>query len=176
MAVTKSRSQVKKDTVENASTQQVIQEATVATELKRTNTMSDQSSILEFSEDISTAEAPVPLPEGDYTAEIRAAVRKTSPTTGNDYVAVTFYIPSEQYPADYTDGDPDGMTFNYNRVSMADTVPGRYRLKKFIDSIGAKGGKSIDLNDWVGLTATVHVKVGTWEGEPRNEIDKVVSA
>lgn len=177
MAATKSPRRPKRDTPEDAGTQ-VDNTPAVATttNTKKDNNMSDQSSILEFSEDISNAEAPVPLPAGDYTAEIRAAVRKTSANTGNDYVSVTFYISADEYPADYTDGDPDGMTLNYMRVSMADTVPGRYRLKKFIESIGAKGGKAIDLNDWVGLTATVHVNVSEWEGEQRNEITKVISA
>lgn len=163
----------KKDTVQDAPTEQSV-EGAVATTQRTTRNMSDNS-ILEFSEDLSTAEAPVPLPAGDYTAEIRAAEKKTSATTGNEYGSVTFFIAPEQYPADYTDGDPDGTTLTYNRVSVKDTTAGRYRLRKFCEAIGAKLGKKLDMNEWVGLTATVTVKNSEYEGEPRAEIDRVVA-
>jgi hypothetical protein len=167
----------KADTSANGSKQKSTQEEPkLASETKRnTNTMSEQSSIIEFSEDIANAEAPVPLPKGDYPAEIRAAVRKTS-AAGNDYGSVTFFIAPEAYPADYSEGDPDGLTLIYNRVSLADTPAGRHRARKFIEAIGAPGGKSIDMNDWVGRTATVTVDHDTYEGETRAVVAKVVAA
>lgn len=164
-----------KDTVQDAPTEQMNKGA-VATTQRTTNNMSEGNSILDFSEDLSNAEAPVPLPKGDYAAEIRAAERKTSATTGNDYVSVTFYIAPEQYPADYTDGDPDGTTLTFNRVSMKDSVAGRYRLRKFIEAIGGKLGKQVDLNDWIGLTAVVTVDHREWEGAQQAEIKTVVAA
>jgi hypothetical protein len=174
MATTKSKSPRKgKDTVQDAPTEQVNEGATLASENKRTTNMSE-SSIIEFSEDIANAEAPVPLPAGDYTAEIRAAEVKTS-GKGNEYFAVTFFIPPEQYPADYTDGDPDGTTLGYNRLQKRDDTSGRYRVRKFCEAIGAKMGKKIDVNEWIGLTATVAVDNSEWEGEPRAEIKKVVA-
>lgn len=166
-----------KDTVQDAAPETVINKAaTLASETKRTNNMSDVSSIVEFSEDISNAEAIPPLPEGDYPAEIRSAVRKTSNTSGKDYAQVQFFIAPESYPADYTDGDPDGTLLTFNRVSLEDAPASRHRLRKFVEAIGAKGGSKIDLNDWQGLTATVAIAHGEWEGEKRAEVRKVIAA
>lgn len=152
--------------------------ATLASETTtKRNNMSDNnvSSIIEFSEDVANAEAPVPLPKGDYPAEIRGAVRKTS-QAGNEYARVTFYISPDSYPADFTEGDEDGMTLDYNRVTLQDTPAGRHRLRKFGESIGAPLGKQIDLNDWVGRTATVTIDHDTFEGETRAQITKVTAA
>ena len=155
----------------------VVNKASVATNTKtKGNNMSDVSSIIEFSEDISNAEAIPPLPEGDYPAEIRSAVRKTSNTSGKDYAQVQFFIAPESYPADYTDGDPDGTLLTFNRVSLEDAPASRHRLRKFVEAIGAKGGSKIDLNDWQGLTATVAIVHGEWEGEKRAEVRKVIAA
>ena len=48
--------------------------------------------ILTFSEDITNAEAPPPLPVGPYPAEIIGAQRRTSPTTGKDYAQIMLHI------------------------------------------------------------------------------------
>src|SRR5690606_26873348 len=64
------------------------------------NTRMTEMSLIEYAEDLSEAEAPVPLPEGDYIAEIRQAEIKTS-GRGNQYVNVTFHVSPEQYPADF---------------------------------------------------------------------------
>jgi len=141
---------------------------------KGQTTMSD--SILSFSEDISKAEAPPVLPAGEYTAEIRSVERKTSQNSGNNYLAIQFYVPSDQYPADYVDGDPDGMSMTYNRLVVEDDAKSRHRVRKFCEAIGAKMGRELNVADWVGLTATVSVKIGSWEGEDRAEIDKVVAS
>jgi hypothetical protein len=119
--------------------------------------MADTPSVIEFSEDVATAEAPPPLPVGQYPAEVRSAERKTS-AAGNDYVRVQFFIAPEQYPADFTDGNPDGMILDYNRVPVADNPSARFRMRKFCEAIGysPKGGK-VDLNEWIGNTATVDV-------------------
>lgn len=138
-------------------------------------TMSEVPSVVQFSEDLASAEAPVPLPPGDYPATIRAAEIKTS-QKGNKYCSVQFFIAAESYPADFTEGDPDGMILVYNNVQMEDNQRARYRLRKFIEAIGGKLGASVDVNDWIGLTATVSVQHDTWEGEVRASIGKVVSA
>lgn len=176
MAATRSKSPSKrtKDAqVEDAPV--AVKKSTLASETNKGTNMSDITSVIEFSEDIATAEAVPPLPVGEYPAEIRAATKKTS-GAGNDYGAVQFFIAPESYPADYTDGDPDGTLLTYNRVSLEDSPRGRHRLRKFIEAIGAKAGTKIDLNDWVGLTATVAVGHSEWEGETRAEVQKVVAA
>lgn len=173
--MTKSKAKAK-DTSRKEASADVNTNASLASKDKGNKHMADQPSIIEFSEDISQQEAPVPLPEGDYPAEIRAAVRKTSATSGNEYAKITFFIAPESYPADYTEGDPDGMALDYNRLTLQDTPSGRHRIRKFCEAIGAPIPKTkLDLNEWIGRTGTVNIKHGTWEGEPRAEIQKVTA-
>lgn len=175
MATTRSRSRAKsKDTVQDEAPVSVKQEPSLASN-KGTN-MSENSSIIEFAEDISAAEAPPPLPISEYSAEIRAAEAKTS-AKGNKYGSVTFFIPPEQYPADFTDGDPDGITLIYNRAPAENKGPaGPYRMRKWCESIGAPMGKTVDMNDWIGCTATISVDHEEYEGEKRAVIKRVVAA
>lgn len=174
MSSTKSRSRSKgqKDVVvEDEATTATPPQPQLASERER-RTMSDAPSILSFSEDVSNQEPPVPLPVGDYPAEIRGAEVKIS-TKGNKYVSVTFYVAPEHYPADYTDGNAEGETLSYNRLVYDDSPRGRHRMRKFTEAIGAKGGRDIDVNDWVGCTASLSIKEETYEGEPRAVIAKV---
>ena len=138
--------------------------------------MSEVNSIVTFSEDIASAEAVPPLPKGDYQAEVRGATRKTSATSGNDYAALQMFIPPEQYPADYVDGDPDGTILGYNRITLRDTPADRHRIRKACEALGAPmPGKELDLNSWVGCTATVTVDWQEYEGEQRASITRLVA-
>ena len=74
-------------------------------------------SIIEFSVDLNKQEEPEPLPAGEYTGVIRGAVQKLS-QKGTHYGEIAFYIDSDQYPADFTEGNPDGMTLYFRRVSF----------------------------------------------------------
>lgn len=140
-------------------------------------TMSDdQTSIIEFSEDIGDAEAPDPIPVGDYPAQIVGAERKDS-AQGNAYAAVMFSISPDDFPPDFqAEGLEDGLKITYRRVPLEDNPLSRFRLKKFIEAIGAKPGKRIDLSEWIGLTATINVAHETYEGIPRAIITKVSEA
>jgi hypothetical protein len=138
--------------------------------------MTDQRpSVIEFSEDVSTQEAPQPLPPGDYPATIKHAEVKTSQRE-TKYAAVTFHISPDAYPADFTEGDPDGETIIFRRVPMEDTARSRFMLKRFCESIGATPSKRIDVNEWVGLEATVTVQHEEYEGMPRATITRVSPA
>lgn len=135
--------------------------------------MTDDTSILSFSEDITNAEAPEPLPIGDYTAEIREASGKLS-SRGNTYASVVFYIPIDQYPVDYDAAlAPDGVTLRYNRLVIEDTPQGRFNVRRFCEAIQAPTSTQIDLNDWVGLTGRVTVDHEEYEGVVRAVIKKV---
>lgn len=136
--------------------------------------MSEVPSVFSFSEDITDAPAPVPLPVGDYPVEIKGAEIKTS-QKGNRYVSVKFFVAPENYPADYTDGNPDGEILNYNRLVLEDSPRGRHRARKFCESIGAKTGSDLDVNDWIGLTAVASVSEEEFEGEPRAVISKITA-
>ena len=151
---------------------------TTSTERKQ-RSMTDQEelgSIVEYAEDLADAEAPEPLPPSEYEAEIRLAEAKISNSSGKKYAAVSFYISTDQFPPDYdVINNPDGVTIIYRRVPLEDNPRARWAAKRFIEAIGAKPGKRIDLNDWVGLTATVGVVTESYEGSDREVITKVTA-
>ncbi len=131
-------------------------------------------SIIEYSEDISDAEAPDPLPPGEYEAEIKGVEAKVGVSSGKKYAAVQFYIPVDQYPPDYpVEHNPDGVTITYRMVPLEDTPRARFQCRRFCEAIGAKPGKRIDLNDWMSLSAMVGVQNEEYEGIPREVITKV---
>lgn len=132
----------------------------------------DMDSIIEFSENISEAEAPEPLPEREYVASIESVTREKS-QKGSQYAAVTFHINEEDYPADYdTNNAPGGKKIRH-MIMLTDDAPTRHRLRKFSEAIGAPMAKRIDLSQWVGLQAKVTIKHDTYEGVKREKISKV---
>lgn len=133
-------------------------------------------SIIEFTEDLNDAEAPSPLPPNIYPAEIVGAEVRTSATSGNRYLSATFRVPADAYPADFVDGDPDGMTLVYNRVLVEDTKNARYRLRKFLEAVGGPLSRSLDPSDLIGLTANIDVGTDEYEGEKRSAIKRVMAA
>jgi hypothetical protein len=162
-----------------ASKPSVVVHVNEATINREKNKVSDQvDSIIEYEEDLGDAEAPVPLPEGDYPAVIRGANKKKNKDGDKEYADVTFFIAPEQYPADFTDGNPDGWLGNYGmgRLPTAGDVSSRYRMRKFCEAIGAELGRTLDLNKWLDLPAVVTIKHETYEGETRARIAKVGAA
>lgn len=132
-------------------------------------------SVIEFSEDLSKAEAPKPLPRGEYLATIRTVGAKTSQKETR-YAEVWFHVSSDQYPADYKEGGADGTSIPYRRVSLEDTPRGRYGCRRFIEAIGAPLGKRIDVSEWVGREAVVEIENEKWEGVDRANITRVRAA
>lgn len=139
--------------------------------------MTDETmSIVEFSEDISEAEAPEPLPPGEYPATIRAVEVKLS-QRNTKYAAVTFVVDPGEYPADYPlENAPDGKAIVYRRCSMEDNPQARYMLRRFCEAIGATASKRIDVNEWVGLAAMIEVENDDYEGVSREQIARVNAA
>jgi len=142
--------------------------------------MSDQEelgSVIDFSDNIEDAEAPLPLPPGNYDAIIKGAEAKVS---GNDkrYAAIQFYISPDSYPADYPiEEAPDGLTITYRRLSLENTKASRFHLKRFMQNIGAPpAGKSVDLSQWTNLNAKVSVKHEEYEGVTRAVIERVLAS
>ncbi len=132
------------------------------------------SSIVEFSVNLKDQKEPEPLPLANYVGvinntEVRMSQRETK------YAAVAFHISVDQYPADYKDGNPDGTTIIYRRVSLEDNPGARYGARRFCEAIGAPLGKKIDISEWVGLEATVEVTHNTYEGRTSPNINKVQS-
>lgn len=138
--------------------------------------MSDElSTIIDFGEDITDAEAPPPLPAGRYTATIREAKPKVSANSGNKYADIAMHIAPDQFPVDFpAENNPDGVTLYFRRLLLEPTPSARFRMRKFCEAIGAPTAKQLDLNDWVGLTCEVEVSNSQYEGLPRAEINRVV--
>ena len=129
-------------------------------------------SIVEFSVDLSKQEQPEPLPVGEYRGVIRdARVRESQ--RGTRYAEVAFFIDAEQYPADYDDGNPDGMTLMYRRVSLEDNPTARWNTKQFIQRIGAPLSKRVNVTEWIGQDAAIEVPHEPWEGVMRANIQRV---
>lgn len=136
----------------------------------------EQVTILEFSEDIATAEQPDPLPARDYPAEIRSAEIKES-QKGNKYFSVQLFVAPENYPADYPiENNPDGRVLTFNRLMAEDTPNNRYRLRKFLETIGVPASKRVDCNEWIGQHVIVEVAHREWQGETREEVAKIKAA
>lgn len=132
-------------------------------------------SIIEYQEDLSKAEAPVPLPTGDYSAVIRQAEQRIS-QRDTKYGAISFFIDAGQYPADFTEGNPDGMVIVYRRLSFEENPQARYGARRFCEAVGAPMSKKLDLSEWVGLECTVEVTHESYEGVTRSVINRVRQA
>ena len=135
----------------------------------------DMPSIVEFSMDIGQQEAPAPLPGGEYNGVVRSAIVKIS-QRGTKYGEVAFFIDGGQYPADFTEGNPEGTTIMFRRVSLEDNPQARFGTRKFCEALGAPLGKRIDVSDWVGRDAQVEVGHETYEGIRRAVINRVRGA
>src|SRR5262249_30143331 len=132
-------------------------------------------SIMEYSQDLSTAEAPPLLPVGPYPAEIVGAMEKISKTNGKKFLQVTARINAESYPADYADGDPDGVELQYNFIQLEDTPRARYQMRRFLERIGMAPSRTVDFNDMIGRTMTVEISHGEWNDEQRIQIARVLA-
>lgn len=135
--------------------------------------MSDES-ILSFSEDISSAEAPPPLPTGDYPASIIAIEAKLSANSGNRYVDASMRIQPEDFPVDYpAENNPEGVTLHYRRVVIEDSPRARYNMRKFCEACGVAASKQVDLNDFLGADVVVTLGHSEYQGVTREEITAV---
>ena len=112
-------------------------------------------SILGFSEDITDPPPPPQQPPGPYTAENQGAT--PTPGKSGEYAQITFRINAESYPADFADGDPDGITLQFNFLKTADTPQNRHRWRRFMEKCGGPMGRNLDLNALIGLTATIDI-------------------
>lgn len=136
--------------------------------------MSGSTSIMRFSQDIASAEAPPPLPARAYHAEVIGASIRPAASSGVPYLNLQFRISADQYPADYTDGDPDGTVMYYNRLQATDTPQSRYRWRQAMTRLGGPLSMEVDVNSLIGLWANIEVVHQEYEGEMRAQISKLL--
>lgn len=136
----------------------------------------DLGSVFEFAQDLSTQEAPPPLPPAVYVGEVTGATAKQS-NRGNTYVDVEFTIQPDQFPADFNPANREPAKLHYRRLVVSpDTDRNRYQIRKFGEAIRAPLGRRLDINDWIGKVANLKVKTTKYMGEERAEIDAVEMA
>lgn len=130
-------------------------------------------SVVEFDSDISQAEKPRPLPEGEYVATIVDANVALS-QKGTKYAVVQFLITPDQYPADYVDGGVDGTRLFYRRLSLENTPQAKWRLKQFYAALKLPApGTSVDMATFKGCEAKIVVKHEVFMGEPQASVDQI---
>lgn len=129
-------------------------------------------SVFEYTNDISKAEAPPPLPARSYVGSVTGAVAKYN-KNGGKYASVEFTISPDQFPPDFAAVQSDAVKLRYNFVPLDDTAQSRYRLKKFCEAIRAPVSRRVDLNDFMGKSASVVITAGEYNGEPQAQIKSV---
>lgn len=131
------------------------------------------SSVINFDEDLNNVEAPKPLPMGLYDAVIQSAEPMMS-KSDRLMAKVIFMVSADQYPVDYTDGNPNGTTLT-QYVFLDNSQRSKFALKRFCQAIGAPLSNSIDITTWIGLPARIEVVNEPWEGNLQARIKKVVA-
>lgn len=136
----------------------------------------DDISIVEFSEDINTQERPEELPPGEYDADIREAKSALS-GKGNRYAVISLFVRAEEYPPTFTDGNPDGTTLIFRRLSLEDNPRSRFQIKEFYERIGLPApGRQVDLSQLMGHRVRILVNHEPYDGHPRANVMKVLRA
>ena len=141
--------------------------------------MSDQiNDITELDRNLEDFEDFVPLPAGNYKAVI-AEVEKRLSEKGNEFYYIVLEIPTEEYPADYdVENNPEGTKMVYSRIQALDASNRRSitAMKKFYRALGLPlTTATIDHNEWEGKEVKLNLKMGTWQGEKRPEIEAIES-
>ena len=132
-------------------------------------------SVYELQTNIADAQPPMPLPTGEYRASVRNSELRTSKASGNPMLALTYHIAPDQYPADYTDGDPNGetlMTF----AMLLETPKHRYLLKKFMEMHGVAPSNRVVATDFIGQEVIVRVTHDEHQGMPQARANPVRAA
>lgn len=134
--------------------------------------MTELSSVYEYAEDIANAMPPSPLPVREYRASVRAIEPRISKTSGKPMAVVTYLISADQYPADFTEGNPDGEVLPYYQP-LEDTTKNRYLLRKFCEKHGVVGGTRLNLPDFIGQDVIIAVTHEDYQGVPQARANPV---
>ncbi len=132
------------------------------------------SSIIEFDEDLANVEAPKPLPAGVYDGVIQTAEIVKSKDGEKDMLKLGINISADQYPADYTDGNPNGTTLYYN-MFIDNSPRNKFLMKQFILAIGAPLSNRIDTTTLIGLPGRFEVTNSNYQGMDMANIRRAVA-
>jgi len=136
----------------------------------------DADDIIDFGVDLTDAEPSEPLPDGTYIGTIiKAEKREVKNHKGSFYIAATFLISPDQFPADYdaSNAPEEGKSVTYRKLSLAETRDARYDNKVFLLAVGYPLGRRVSLSGLITLSAKLTLKTEIYNGIPRNAIDRV---
>lgn len=130
-------------------------------------------SVLSYSQDIADAKPPAPLPAGTYRAVVKGLPEVTlSKSSGKKMIVIPLFISPDQYPADYTDGNPDGTILTHY-VGAEDTPMGRYSVKRACETFGVPmNGREINVSEFAGREVMCKVTHEMYEGNPQARIER----
>ena len=131
--------------------------------------MSELPSVLSFSTSIADAKPPVPLPAQQYRATVHAVEVKPSKSSGDPVIHMTYRISPDQFPADYTDGNPDGEVIT-TYIVATDTPKHRWRLKQLCEWHGVAPTRDLDVMAFMGTEVLVQVTHETYQGQDQARI------
>jgi len=133
--------------------------------------------VMELDFDLNDVTPPVPLPAGEYRATVRNVEHAVSKSSGKSMAVFDYYISPDQYPADYTDGNPDGEVIR-TYFSLDMSVPrNRWRWKQLHQMHGVRivPGR-LDLTAFIGRDVIVEVSHEEYQGEVRPRVNPIREA
>lgn len=132
-------------------------------------------SLIQFSQNIADAEAPAPLPAGEYEGVCVSAVPGISKSSGNPMLPLGYKVTADQFPADFDAGGVDELSFTYNRLTTRDTAQDRFRMKNICLAHGVAMSNNIDANDFIGKRVKLVIGIEKdLEGNDRAAITKIL--
>lgn len=133
-------------------------------------------SLIQFSQNIAEAEAPPPLPPGDYEGICVSAQPGISKSSGNPMLPLKYKITSEQFPVDFDAQGQDELDLTYNRLTTRDNAGDRFRMKNMCIAHGVAMSNNIDPNDFIGTKVRLTIEnKPDLEGNPRAEISRITA-
>lgn len=131
-------------------------------------------SVFEFTADVSTQEAPPPLPARTYPAQCTGAkANRSKSNPDNIILALEFTISPDVYPADYTEVK-DATKLFFQRIAInKDDARTRFQLRQLCEKMRVPVSRQLDVNGFVGKMVNLKVKHGEWQGLKRAEIDAI---
>ena len=129
-------------------------------------------SVISFSENIADAQPPKPIPTGTYRASVKMSAVGPSKSSGRRTLTLTLHVTPDQYPADYTDGNPDG-TILMHYVSVEDTPQGRFNTRRICEVFDVPMvGKDINAMDFMNRECYAKVMHEPYEGAMQAKIER----
>lgn len=134
-------------------------------------------SVLEFSEDIASAERPDPLPASQYAFTVVGATRHTSGSSGNETLKIDVEIGADAMPADFVEKyQVEKLSFSKYANVLKDTPQCRYNLRMLCQQLRlAMPSKSFDFSSLIGQTGKIEIKHGKdLDNNPRAEAGRFI--